>query len=105
MDINPEDETSCTTQHQEALLKYMVNEYCSKHRQVPVIKPQPIPSSNQVASTMASGSGQSFFDRYDLSSNQNQYLTPDSMAETTPGMKRSHSTLMDLRQALFEFTA
>jgi hypothetical protein len=32
MDINPEDETSYTTQYQEAFLKYMENEYCAKHR-------------------------------------------------------------------------
>jgi len=31
MDINPEDETSYTTQYKEAFLKYMKNEYCAKH--------------------------------------------------------------------------
>ena len=31
MDINPEDETSYTTQYQEAFLKYVENEYCAKH--------------------------------------------------------------------------
>jgi len=31
MDINPEDETSYTTQYQEACLKYVENEYCAKH--------------------------------------------------------------------------
>jgi hypothetical protein len=40
MDINPEDETSYTTQYQEAFLKYVENEYCAKHRRVPVIKLQ-----------------------------------------------------------------
>ena len=33
MDINPEDETSYTTQYQEAFLKYVENEYCAKRRQ------------------------------------------------------------------------
>jgi len=31
MDINPEDQTSYTTQYQEAFLKYVENEYCAKH--------------------------------------------------------------------------
>jgi hypothetical protein len=31
MDINPEDETSYTTQYQEAFLKSVENEYCAKH--------------------------------------------------------------------------
>jgi len=31
MEINPEDETSYTTQYQEAILKYVENEYCTKH--------------------------------------------------------------------------
>jgi hypothetical protein len=38
MDINPEDETSYTTQYQKGFLKYVDNEYCAKHRQVPVNK-------------------------------------------------------------------
>jgi len=37
MDINPEDETSYTTQNQEAFLKYVENEYCAKQRRLPVI--------------------------------------------------------------------
>jgi len=36
MDTNPEDETSYTTQYQKALLKNVENEYCAKHRSVPV---------------------------------------------------------------------
>jgi len=36
MYINPENETSYTTQYQEAFLKYVENEYCAKHRHVPV---------------------------------------------------------------------
>jgi len=31
MDINPEDETSYTTQYQEAILKYVENAYYAKH--------------------------------------------------------------------------
>jgi len=38
MDVNPEDETSYTTQYQEAFVKYVENEYCVKHRRVLVNK-------------------------------------------------------------------
>jgi len=33
---------------------------------------------------MASGSGQSCFDPYDMSSNDEEYLTPENVAEMTP---------------------
>jgi len=36
MDINPGDETSYTTQSQEAFLKYVENEYCAKQRPLSV---------------------------------------------------------------------
>jgi hypothetical protein len=53
MDINPEDETFYTTQYQEAFLKYVENEYCAKHRRVPVNKLETIPNSNLVPSATA----------------------------------------------------
>jgi len=85
MDINPEDETSYTTQYQEAFLKYVENEYCAKHRRVPVNKLETVRSSNLLPSATASGSYQSSFDPYDLSSDDEEYLTPNNVAETTPG--------------------
>jgi len=69
MVINPEDETSYTTQYQEAFLKFLENEYCAKHQHVPVNKHESLPSSNLIPSAMASGFCQSFFNPYDLSSN------------------------------------
>jgi len=54
MVINPEDETSYTTQYQEAFLKYVENKYCAKHRHVPVNKLETVPSSNLVPSATAS---------------------------------------------------
>jgi hypothetical protein len=65
--MNPEDETSYTTQYQEAFLKYVDNEYCAKHRRVSVNKLETVPSSNLVPSATASESYQSSFDPYDLS--------------------------------------
>jgi len=88
MDINPQNETFYTTQYQEAFLRYVENEYCAIHRRVPVNKLQSLPSSNPISSEMASRSCQSSFDPYDLFSDDEEYLTPDNVAETTPG--RSH---------------
>jgi len=85
IDINPEEETSYTTQSQEAFLKYVENEYCAKHRHALVNKHETVPSSNLVLSTTASGSYQSSFDPYDLSSDDEEYLTPNNVPETTPG--------------------
>jgi hypothetical protein len=42
-------------------------------------------SSNPVSSATASGSFQSSFAPYDSSRNDEEYLTPDDVAETTPG--------------------
>jgi len=85
MDINPEDETSYTTQHQVAFLKYVENEYSAKHRRVPVNELETVPTSNLVPSATASGCYQSSFDPYDLSSDDEDYLTPNNVAGTTPG--------------------
>jgi hypothetical protein len=68
MDINPEDETSYTTQYQEAFLKYLENEYCTKHRRLSVTKLETIPYNNLSSSAMASRSCQCSYDPYDLPS-------------------------------------
>jgi len=67
IDINPEDKTSYTTQYPEALLKYVENEYCAKHRHVPVNKLERLPSGNLVPSARGSEYNQLSFDPYDLS--------------------------------------
>jgi hypothetical protein len=63
----------------------MENEYCTKRRCVPVHNLVTVPSSNLVPSAKASGSYQSSFDPYDSSSNDEEYLTPNDVAQTTPG--------------------
>jgi len=68
MDINPEDETSYTTQYQEAFLKYVENEYCAKHRRLLVTKHAKLWSNDVISSATASQSGQSSCDQYGLSS-------------------------------------
>jgi len=85
MDINPEDETSYTTQYQEAFLKYVENEYCAKHRRMPVNKHVSLLRSNLIPSGTVLASCQSSFDPYDLSSDDAEYLTPNNVAETTAG--------------------
>ena len=94
MDINPEDEISYTTQYQEAFLNYVENEYCAKHRHVPVNKLQTILSSNLVPSATASGSYQSSFDPYDLSSDDEEHLTPNNVTGTTPGQSDRAARLL-----------
>ena len=51
---------------------------------MPVNKLQSLPSSNPISSSTASGFCQSSFDPYDLSSDDEEYLTPNIIAETTP---------------------
>jgi hypothetical protein len=85
MDINSEDETSYTTQYQEVFLKYVENEYCAKHRRLPVIMSDNQLHNNLSLYQMASRSGQSSYDPYDLFRNDDEYLIPTNVAQTTPG--------------------
>jgi hypothetical protein len=87
MDRNPEDETSYTPQYQEAFLQYIVNEYCAKYRRLPVLKLGTIPDNNLRSSAMSFRSGESSYDPYDLSSDDEEYLMPTNVAETTPGLR------------------
>ena len=94
IDINPVKETSYTMQHQEALLRYVENEYCAKHRQLSVNKSQKLLSNNSIPSAMASGSGQSSFDPYDLCSDVEQSITPTNVAEMMPGRSNRAARLL-----------
>jgi hypothetical protein len=85
MDINSEYETSETTQYQEAFLSNVEIKYFAKHRQMCVIEPDSFQPGNFFPSAKASGFGQLSLDPYNLSSNDDEYLTPKCMGETTPG--------------------
>jgi hypothetical protein len=85
MDTNSKDETSCTTQYQEAYLKYLQNEYCAEPLHLPVIKPKRVPTNTLFASGMDSRSVQSCYDLYDLSSHNEEYRMNHNEAEMTPG--------------------
>jgi len=84
MDLHPVDETPSTTWYEEAFLSYVENAYCAKYWCLRSIEPYSIQSNNLFLSTMASGSGHSSFDQYDLTSDDEQYLMPDNVAEMTP---------------------
>jgi len=94
MNNNPEDETSHTTQYQEAFVKYVGKEYCSKHRHLPVTKSENILNNILGFSAMASRSGQSCYEPYDLSSNDDDYLMHNNGAETTPGQSDRATRLL-----------
>jgi hypothetical protein len=85
MDINAEDKTCYTTQYQEAFMKYVENEYCAKHRGLPVIKSDNRLNNNLRSFEIASRSGQSSYDPYNFSSDDDEYLTPTNVAETILG--------------------
>jgi len=103
MDINPDDEPSYTTQYQVAFLKYVENEYCANDRRAPVNILETVLSSNHVPSATASGSYLSSFDPYDLSSDDEEYLKPNNVPETTP--RRSDCALRKLTAARHYFNS
>jgi hypothetical protein len=59
-----------------------------------VNKPQSLPSSNHISSATASQSGQSSFDPYDLSSDDEEYLTPNNLAKMLPGQSDYTASLL-----------
>jgi len=73
------------------------NEYCAKHRCVPVNQYQSLPSSKQISSATALRSCESSFDPYDLSSDGEKYLSSNNVAEMTP--ERSDRTMRILTAA------
>jgi hypothetical protein len=85
MDIYSKDESSYTNQYHEAFLKFVENEYCAKHQQVPVNKVESLPSSNIVPFATAAGPCQSSGDPYVVSSDDEDCLTPNNVAEMTSG--------------------
>ena len=100
MEINPDDETSYTTQYQGAFLKNVENEYYAKHQRLPVRKPKIIPNRNLVSSGIPSTSGQPSYNPYDLYSNDEEYLMPKNVAEMTPG-RRDHAARLLIAARLY----
>jgi len=101
MHIDPQDETFYTTQYREVILKYVENEYCAENWRMLVNKHQSSPRSNFILSATASGSCQSSFDRYDLSSDDEEYWTPNNVAETTPRQSNRAACLVTAARLYF----
>jgi hypothetical protein len=65
MGINPQDETSYTIQYQDAFLKNVENESCTRQRRMSVNKPDNVQPSNFFHSAQASVFVQASFDPYE----------------------------------------
>jgi hypothetical protein len=85
MDINSDDETSWCTQYQDALRKYVEKEYCAKHRRLLVLKSDNTLNNNLSSFEMAFKSSKSFYNPYNFSSDDDEYVMPTNVAETKPG--------------------
>jgi hypothetical protein len=70
------------------------NEYCAKHRRVLVNTLETVPSSNLLPSAKSSGSQQLSFDSYNSSSDDDEYLKPNNVGETTPGRSDQAACLL-----------
>jgi len=57
-------------------------------------EPDSVPSSNLVPSAMASGFCQLSFDPYEVTSDDEEYLMPINVAETTPGLSNHIARLL-----------
>ena len=84
MDINPDDEMSHIAKYQAAFLMYVENKFLAIHGWVSIMKPDNILCNNLFSSAMASGSGQYSVDECDLSSDDEENLTPRHIAEMIP---------------------
>jgi len=84
MHINLEDQTSDTTQYQDTFLKNVENEFYAKHQPMSISIPEQVAGNIIFPSLKASGFGQSSYDPYDSSSDDQEYITPKSMVEMTP---------------------
>jgi hypothetical protein len=82
-DINPQDETSYTTKYQKAFLKYVENKYYARHSHLPDTMSNNTLNNNLSSFEMASRSGQSSHDPYAVSGDDDEYLMPTNVAETT----------------------
>jgi len=94
MDINLENGTFHTAQYDEAFVMYVDGNYCAKEWQMSIIKPENVLHSIIFPSAKASGFGQLCFDPYDLSSDDEEYLTPECVAEMTPGQSDRTARLL-----------
>jgi len=84
MDINPDGETYAIAQYHNSCWKYVENQKCAIHGSLPLIKPKSIPSNNLFSSTMSLTFGQSSYDPYVVSSNDEEYSVINNITEMMP---------------------
>ena len=105
IDIHPEDETSSTMKCHEAFPNDVEIKDCAKHQRMSVIQPSNVPASNLFPSAKSSGLGQSCCGPFDLSSDDEEYIMPKSMAGMTPGRRGHAARLVTCGNARFDPTA
>jgi len=84
IDINYDDKDSYPRQYQAAFWMYMENEYWAKHQWLSDNQPERV-ERNIILSDTACCSGQSSYDQYDSSSDDDEYLKSKNVAKMTPG--------------------
>jgi hypothetical protein len=97
MDIHAKDEPSYAIEYPEAFLKYVENEYCGNHRCLPVTNSEYTLFNSLNFFQLASRSSLLSDDPYGLSSDNDEYITPTNVAETTP--RRSDGAARSLTAA------
>jgi len=85
IDIDPEDKTSYTIRFRNPFLKNMQKEYCAEDWQTSVTETESGLYNNIFSLAKPSEFGQSSYDPSDWSSDDEQFLTAKSVAQTTPG--------------------
>jgi hypothetical protein len=84
IDVNPQDDCFFTVQYKDVFLQYVEHEYCFKDCKMYNLKLE-IPNHNDPFSTSPdSGSRYWFYDPYDLSSDDTEYITSANIIESTP---------------------
>jgi len=92
--MNPAHGTSYTIQYPEAIVMYVQNDYCAMQQRVAGNILDSIPSSNLLPSTTASRLRKCSCGSYDLSSDDEKYLTPENVAEMAPGQSDRAAILL-----------
>lgn len=94
LDVSPEEEGSFTAQYKDAFLKYVEREYCGRSSSPAAIKTETDSSTDPFAPTTASGPGESSYNPYDLSSDDDEYLAPKDFVHATPGRSDREARLL-----------
>lgn len=83
--INPEHKTSYSTLYDNVFETYEVNEFFADCGYLLIINTERIRSYNHFHFIQVSRSDQSCYDVHDWPSDNEEYLIPENVAETTPG--------------------